>query len=68
MTGPAQAGGAVVRVLRNVRWYLRELTGEARWDDYLQHCATSGHAPMNRREFERLRADEAERTPISRCC
>ena len=65
---PAGAGNAVVRGLKNVRWYLRELTGEARWDDYLEHCATTGHPPMSRREFERLRADAAEANPISRCC
>ena len=70
MTGTAYARGgrAVVQALRNVRWYLRELTGEARWDDYLQHCRAHGHTPMSRREFERLRADEAEKNPINRCC
>jgi uncharacterized short protein YbdD (DUF466 family) len=51
-----------------VRWYLREFTGEARWDDYLDHCAEHGHSPMTRREFERRRADLAEKNPISRCC
>ena len=70
MTGAAYAHGgrAVVRALRNVRWYLRELTGEARWDEYVQHCTARGHTPMSRREFERRRADEAEKNPISRCC
>jgi uncharacterized short protein YbdD (DUF466 family) len=51
-----------------VRWYLREWSGEARWDDYLRHCADHGHQPMSRREFERRRADELERNPVSRCC
>ena len=59
---------AVVRAGRGVRWYLREWSGEARWDDYLQECAEHGHAPVSRREFERRRADAAERNPISRCC
>ena len=67
-TAYARGGRAVVEALRNVRWYLRELTGEARWDDYLQHCGAHGHTPMSRREFERQRADEAEKNPISRCC
>ena len=53
---------------RGVRWYLREFTGEARWDDYLRRCAEHGHQPMSRREFERRRADERERHPVSRCC
>jgi uncharacterized short protein YbdD (DUF466 family) len=51
-----------------VRWYLREWSGEARWDDYLRRCAEHGHQPMSRREFERRRADERERHPVSRCC
>ena len=59
---------AVVRAWRGVRWYLREFTGEARWDHYLEHCEAHGHTPMSRREFERLRADAVEKNPISRCC
>jgi uncharacterized short protein YbdD (DUF466 family) len=51
-----------------VRWYLREFSGEAHWDDYLEHCAAHGHTPISRREFERRRADAAEKNPISRCC
>ena len=58
----------VVRALRGVHWYLKELTGEASWDHYLEHCAEHGHTPMSRREFERQRADAAEANPISRCC
>ncbi len=56
------------RAWRGVRWYLREWSGEARWDDYLRSCALHGHEPMSRREFERRRADEAERNPVGRCC
>jgi uncharacterized short protein YbdD (DUF466 family) len=59
---------AVVRAGRGVRWYLREWSGEARWDDYLRQCAEHGHPPLTRREFERRRAAALEKTPISRCC
>ena len=59
---------ATGRAWHGVRWYLREWSGEARWDDYLRHCAEHGHQPMTRREFERRRADERERNPVSRCC
>jgi uncharacterized short protein YbdD (DUF466 family) len=59
---------AAVRAWRGVRWYLREFTGEARWDDYLRHCAEQGHTPISRREFERARSDAAEKNPITRCC
>jgi uncharacterized short protein YbdD (DUF466 family) len=62
------ARSAAGRAWHGVRWYLREWSGEARWDDYLRHCAEHGHQPMSRREFERRRADERERTPVSRCC
>lgn len=59
---------ALTRAWNGVRWYLKEFTGEARWDDYLSHCAEHGHTPMTRREFERQRSDSAERNPVSRCC
>ncbi len=59
---------AVVRAWQGVRWYLREFTGEARWDRYLEHCAAHGHEPMTRREFERRRSDALEANPVSRCC
>ena len=64
----AEVRAAVVRAGRGVRWYLREFSGEARWDDYLRECAEHGHAPVSRREYERRRADAAERNPVSRCC
>jgi uncharacterized short protein YbdD (DUF466 family) len=51
-----------------VRWYLREWSGEARWDDYLRHCSEHGHDPVSRREFERRRADAKEQAPVTRCC
>ena len=30
------------RARRGVVWYLKEFTGEARWDDYLERCARDG--------------------------
>lgn len=59
---------AAGRAMRGVRWYLREFTGEARWDRYLEHCAAHGHEPMTRREFERRRSDALEANPGARCC
>jgi uncharacterized short protein YbdD (DUF466 family) len=58
----------LARAWRGVRWYLREWSGEARWDDYLAECAEHGHPPMSRREFERLRSAAAERRAVDRCC
>ena len=76
MTGPASVPApepagprrTAHRGWQALRWYLREWSGEARWDDYLRQCAEHGHAPVTRREFERRRSAAAERVPISRCC
>lgn len=51
-----------------VRWYVRQLTGEAKWDDYLARCAAAGDEPMSRRAFERHRSDHQESSPMARCC
>jgi uncharacterized short protein YbdD (DUF466 family) len=66
--GATAVRSAAGRAWHGVRWYLREWSGEARWDDYLRHCAEHGHQPVSRREFERRRADAMERNPVSRCC
>ena len=58
----------LARARRGVLWYLREFTGEARWDDYLDRCARSGEQPMSRRDFERHRADHRETSVEGRCC
>ncbi len=56
------------RAWDGVRWYLREVTGEAKWDEYLAACAAAGTAPMSRREFERHRDHVREVTARGRCC
>jgi uncharacterized short protein YbdD (DUF466 family) len=58
----------VLRAGRGLRWYLRQVTGEAKWDEYVQQCARTGVPPVPRREFERYRADHKEHDPQSRCC
>ncbi len=58
----------LVRTGRGLRWYLRQATGEAKWDEYLADCHARGVTPMPRREFARRRADHRERHPQSRCC
>jgi hypothetical protein len=59
---------AVVEAARGIRWYLRQVTGESKWDDYLARCHAEGVTPVSRRTFERHRADHRERNPQSRCC
>jgi uncharacterized short protein YbdD (DUF466 family) len=53
-----------------IRWYLRELTGEAEYDRYSdRHRRTHPLVPaMSRREFERQRIDRREQHPGDRCC
>jgi len=58
----------VLRTGRAVRWYVRQATGEAKWDEYVDRCRTQGVDPMSRRAFERHRSDHRESDPQSRCC
>lgn len=58
----------LVRAWRGLRWYVRESTGEARWDAYVDRCAASGEEPMTRRAWERHRAEHDERHAPTRCC
>ncbi|MFE9024277.1 YbdD/YjiX family protein [Streptomyces sp. NPDC007808] len=53
-----------------VRWYLREVTGEAEYDRYCErHRCRHPHAPVpTRREYEVLRTLRREEHPRSRCC
>jgi len=59
---------AARRALAGVWWYLRELSGEARWDDYLERCEHQGGVPMTRRDFERHRDEHRENSTQGRCC
>ena len=59
---------SLVRAQRGVVWYLKQATGEAKWDEYVDRCERSGATPMSRREFERHRADHKEHNPQGRCC
>jgi uncharacterized short protein YbdD (DUF466 family) len=62
----------VLRGLRWMRWYLRELTDESAYERYVAH--TRSHDPgapvMSRRAFERMRTDRQESDPREgfRCC
>ncbi|MFG2801782.1 YbdD/YjiX family protein [Streptomyces pseudovenezuelae] len=63
-------GAAVRRWVRAVRWYLRELTGEAEYDRYRErqlHRHPLAPVPT-RREYEVLRARHREAHPQGRCC
>ena len=53
---------------RAVRWYVRQATGEAKWDEYVARCRRAGEQPVTRREFERHRLEHRETAAQSRCC
>ena len=57
---------ALARGWRGLLWYLRAFTGEDRWEAHVRECASHGHPPGTRRDFERRRADAAP--PPTRCC
>lgn len=59
---------AALRAGRGIRWYLRQATGEAKWDEYLERCRDEDAEPLSRRNFERHRAEHKEKHPPARCC
>jgi len=59
---------AALRAGRGIRWYLKQVTGEAKWDEYLEHCQEEDVEPTSRRDFERHRAEHKESHPQARCC
>ncbi|HYO17599.1 MAG TPA: YbdD/YjiX family protein [Dermatophilaceae bacterium] len=58
----------VLSVGRGIRWYLRQVTGEAKWDEYLERARREGIQPVSRRDFERHRSEHGETNPRARCC
>ena len=59
---------AALKAGRGIRWYLKQATGEAKWDEYLERCRSDGIEPTSRRDFERHRAEHTEKSPRARCC
>jgi uncharacterized short protein YbdD (DUF466 family) len=51
--------------LRTVRWYVREVSGESAYDNYLVHRRRThpGEPVLSRREFDALKTQ-----PQVRCC
>jgi len=62
------SGSPAPEVRRGILWYLRQATGEAKWDEYLQRCDQEETRPMSRRDFERHRSEHSEKHPHARCC
>ncbi len=60
----------LTRAHRGLVWYLKQATGEAKWDEYVEQCRRDGVPPMSRRDFERHRTHLREHDPRAqaRCC
>lgn len=57
------------QAVAGIRWYLREVSGEADYDKYLAHAHRhDGEAVLSRRDFERRKLAEREAHPRARCC
>ena len=61
---------ALREAFAGVRWYLREVSGESRYDRYVEHMRRDhpDQAVMSRREYERRRMDQRDENPRARCC
>ena len=63
---------AAMRVWRGVVWYVRELSGEARYDHYLEHMRRDhdhpGACTLTEREFLRARERAEREHPNTGCC
>jgi len=57
-----------LKVGRGIRWYLKQVSGEAKWDEYLERARSEDVEPMSRRDFERPRTEHKENNPQARCC
>jgi uncharacterized short protein YbdD (DUF466 family) len=57
-------------LVRELWWYLREVSGESAYDKYLARVRRDrpGEPVMCRRDFERHRADKRGHDPGARCC
>jgi len=57
-------------VLRGLRWYLREVTGESAYDRYVEAAPREhpGEPVLDRNAFERARQDHRDLHPPQRCC
>ncbi|NMM93197.1 YbdD/YjiX family protein [Bifidobacterium oedipodis] len=55
---------------QGIVWYLREISGEARYDHYLEHFATDhpGETPMSEVEYLRAREEYDRHHPNTSCC
>jgi uncharacterized short protein YbdD (DUF466 family) len=56
------------RFVLGLRAYLRDVSGDTRFDAYVDRCRAEGTEPMSRRDYERHRSDHRDAHPQGRCC
>ncbi|ETY71303.1 CstA-like transporter-associated (seleno)protein [Bifidobacterium moukalabense] len=67
---PRRLAAALTRAWRGVVWYMREISGEARYDHYLERFASEhpGERPLSEKEFLRAREAYDKEHPNTSCC
>lgn len=67
---PGNLADRLARAWRGIVWYLREISGEARYDHYLEHFAAEhpGETPMSEVEYLRAREAYDRLHPNTSCC
>ncbi|GAB2868700.1 CstA-like transporter-associated (seleno)protein [Nocardioides pacificus] len=50
------------------RWYLAEISGDARYERYVARCEAAGEAARDRASYERHRSAYRDAHPEGRCC
>lgn len=62
--------GRIRAAWRGIVWYMREISGEARYDHYLEHFAQEhpGEKPLSETEFLRAREEYDKHRPNTSCC
>lgn len=62
--------GKAKGIWRGIVWYLREISGEAKYDHYLEHFAREhpDETPMSEVEFLRAKEEYDKYHPNTSCC
>lgn len=62
--------GRIRAAWRGIVWSMREISGEARYDHYLEHFAQEhpGEKPLSETEFLRAREEYDKHHPNTSCC
>lgn len=70
MAAVASTFSAVTRAAKTVWWYMGELVGDKSYEKYVAHIrARHPERPVpTKKEFWKVKYDEQEANPASRCC